>query len=158
MVLGSRWVVPAETEPVQRVWMSFPRAGAANFRAAWQLSSARRAWVRLAEDIHNHVPVTLLVDPDDQRTVASYVSKPLDVVVIPFNNASLRRTAATMVVSRQAQANSGRRRAACWAWWILRSTVLDSYPGSHMDWMTNCRAHCPNCCPEIGAGVSAICR
>ena len=73
---------------------------------SWQPSSARRAWVRLAEDIHNHVPVTLLVDPDDQRTVASYVSKPLDVVVIPFNNA-LRRTAATMVVSRQAQANSG---------------------------------------------------
>lgn len=109
MVPGSRWVVPAETEPVQRVWMNFPRAGAANFRATWQLSSARRAWVRLAEGINNHVPVTLLVDPDDQRTVSSYVSKPLDVVVIPFNNASLRRTAATMVVSRQAQAGSGRR-------------------------------------------------
>src|SRR5690625_41873 len=109
MAPGSRWYVPAETEPIQRVWMNFPRAGAVNFAAMWQLSSARRAWVRLAETINQHVPVTLLVDPDDQRTVTSYVSSDLDVVVIPFNNASLRRTAATPVISRLPQTSQGRR-------------------------------------------------
>src|SRR5699024_8898501 len=109
MVSGSRWFLPAETEPIQRVWMKFPRAGAANFPAMWQLSSARRAWTRLAETINEHIPVTLIVDPDDQRTVHSYISQNFDIVVLPFNNASIRRTSATLVLSRQQLANTGRR-------------------------------------------------
>lgn len=109
MAHGSRWITPAETEPTQRVWMNFPRAGAQNLPAMWQLSSARRAWTRLAETINQHVPVTLLVDPDDQHTVASYVYADLDSVVVPFNNALLRRTGPSMVISRHAHANGGRR-------------------------------------------------
>lgn len=109
MAPGSRWLKPADTEPIRRVWMNFPRAGAINFPAMWQLSSARRAWTRLAEIVNQFVPVTLLVDPDDQRTVESYLSSSIDTVVVPFNNASLRRTGPTLVVSRSAQANHGRR-------------------------------------------------
>src|SRR5699024_3332526 len=74
MAQGSRWITPAEMEPTQRVWMNFPRAGTVNWPAMWQLSSARRAWTRLAETLNQYVPVTLLVDPDDQQTVTSYVS------------------------------------------------------------------------------------
>lgn len=110
MAPGSRWVIPAEIEPVQRVWLSFPRAGAQNHPALWQLSSARRAWVRLAETINQYVPVTLLVDPDDQRTVQSYLSQSLDIVVVPFHHALLRRTAATMVVSAEPVTDGGGRR------------------------------------------------
>ncbi|MDN6679817.1 MAG: agmatine deiminase family protein, partial [Yaniella sp.] len=73
MAHGSRWITPAETEPTQRVWMNFPRAGTQNMPALWKLSAGRRAWTRLAETINRHVPVTLLVDPDDQRTVSSLV-------------------------------------------------------------------------------------
>ncbi|NWN87590.1 MAG: agmatine deiminase family protein [Micrococcaceae bacterium] len=109
MAQGSRWITPAETEPIQRVWMHFPRAGTVNFSAMWQLSSARRAWTRLAETINQYVPVTLLVDPDDQHTVSSYASSSLDTMVIPFHNAALRRTGPTMVVSRRPQSNGGRR-------------------------------------------------
>ena len=109
MAHGSRWTTPAETEPTQRVWMNFPRAGAQNLPALWKLSSGRRAWTRLAETIHRHVPVTLLVDPDDQRTVSSFVYSDIDIMILPFNNALLRRTGPTMVASRRPQPNSGRR-------------------------------------------------
>lgn len=109
MAAGSRWIQPADTEPTHRVWMCFPRAGAVNVAALWQLSSARRAWTRLAETINRHVPVTLLVDPDDQHTINSYLSMNLDTVVVPFQNALLRRIGPTPVVSRTAQANQGRR-------------------------------------------------
>jgi len=109
MAPGSRWLKPADTEPIRRVWMNFPRAGAVNFSAMWQLSSARRAWTRLAEAINQFVPVTLLVDPDDQHTVGSYLSSDINTVVVPFNNASLRRTGPTLVVSREPQSNHGRR-------------------------------------------------
>lgn len=109
MAHGSPWITPAETEPIQRVWMNFPRAGTQNMPALWQLSSGRRAWVRLAESIQRHVPVTLLVDPDDQQIVSSYVYADIGTVVIPFNNALLRRTGPTMVISRRPQPNSGRR-------------------------------------------------
>src|SRR5690625_1483931 len=109
MAPGSRWLQPAEIEPIRRVWMNFPRAGAPNFSALWQLSSARRAWTRLAEAINRFVPVTFLVDPDDQHTIDSYLSTQMHTVIIPFNNASLRRTGPTLVISRVAQSNSGRR-------------------------------------------------
>lgn len=109
MAQGSRWITPAETEPVHRVWMNFPRAGSVNLAAKWQLSSARRAWTRLADTINKHVPVTLLVDPDDQHTVESYVWSNIETVVIPFHNAALRRTGPTMVISRWPQSKQGRR-------------------------------------------------
>ncbi len=105
MAHGSRWITPAETEPTQRVWMNFPRAGTQNLPALWKLSSARRAWTRLAETINRHVPVTLLVDPDDQRTVYSDTES----IVIRFNNALLRRTGPSMVASRHPQPNGSRR-------------------------------------------------
>lgn len=109
MALGSRWIRPADTEPIQRVWMCFPRADAANTAALWQLSSARRAWTRLAEMINQFVPVTMLVDPDDQRTVKSYLSSDIHTVIVPFHNALLRRIGPTPVVSRAAHTNRGRR-------------------------------------------------
>ncbi|HIW46336.1 MAG TPA: agmatine deiminase family protein [Candidatus Yaniella excrementigallinarum] len=109
MAQGSRWITPAEMEPTQRVWMNFPRAGTVNWPAMWQLSSARRAWTRLAETLNQYVPVTLLVDPDDQQTVTSYVSSDIDTVIVPFNNALLRRTGFSVVVSRHPQPNTGRR-------------------------------------------------
>lgn len=109
MAHGSRWTTPAETEPIQRVWMNFPRAGTQNLPAMWQLSSARRAWTRLAETITEYVPVSLLVDPDDQRTVASYVYSDIPTVVVPFNNAVLRRTGPSMVLSRRPQTVGGLR-------------------------------------------------
>lgn len=108
MTPGSRWLKPADIEPIRRVWMNFPRAGAVNYPALWQLSSARRAWIRLAETINQFVPVTLLVDPDDQRTVESYLSTTMPKVVVPFQNASLRRTGPTLVVSRDTHASRGR--------------------------------------------------
>lgn len=109
MAYGSRWITPAETEAIQRVWMNFPRTGTKNLPGLWQLSSARRAWTRLAETINRHVPVTLLVDPDDQRTVSSYVYSDIESIVIPFNNALLRRTGPAMVISRRPHSNGGRR-------------------------------------------------
>src|SRR5699024_9625267 len=39
----------------------------------------------------------------------SYVYADLDSVVVPFNNALLRRTGPSMVISRHAHANGGRR-------------------------------------------------
>lgn len=89
--------------------MNFPRAGAANYGALWQLSSARRAWVRLAETINQFVPVTLLVDPDDKRTVDSYLSAEMHTVVVPFHNGSLRRIGPTLVVSRDTCNTGGQR-------------------------------------------------
>ena len=109
MAPGSRWLKPADTEPIRRVWMNFPRAGAANYGALWQLSSARRAWVRLAETINQFVPVTLLVDPDDKRTVDSYLSAEMHTVVVPFHNGSLRRIGPTLVVSRDTCNTGGQR-------------------------------------------------
>src|SRR5699024_8956999 len=87
----------------------FPRAGTQNMPALWKLSAGRRAWTRLAETINRHVPVTLLVDPDDQRTVSSFVYSDIDSMMIPFNTALLRRTGPTMVASRRPQPTAGRR-------------------------------------------------
>src|SRR5699024_9905472 len=109
MAQGSRWITPAEIEPTQRDWMIFARTSVVNLPAMWQLSSARRAWTRLAETLNQYVPVTLLVDPDDQHTVTSYVSSDIDTVIVPFDNALLRRTGFSMVISRHPQPNTGRR-------------------------------------------------
>src|SRR5699024_4978075 len=105
---GSRWITPAEMEPTQRGWMNFPRAGTVNWPAMWQLSSARRAWTRLAETLNQYVPVTLLVDPDDQHTVTAYDASDIDTVIVAFENAVRRRTGFSVVVSRHPEPEIGR--------------------------------------------------
>lgn len=92
---AGHWHVPADTAPQERVWIAFPPAQSVNTATSWQLSSARRAWARIAHAINDEAPVALVVDPADEHILHTYVDSSLPYLSIPIDNAQLGRTGPT---------------------------------------------------------------
>ncbi|MFC7403329.1 agmatine/peptidylarginine deiminase [Citricoccus sp. GCM10030269] len=103
------WHLPADTEPQERLWMSFPRDYARMGTTTWELSGARRAWSRVAHAVMDYQPVTLLVDPADRQIVHTYVDPMIPVVPVAMDNPFLRLTGPTFTTG--AVITEGRGRA-----------------------------------------------
>ncbi|MFI9504857.1 agmatine/peptidylarginine deiminase [Nocardia sp. NPDC052566] len=104
------WVMPSETAPQDRVWMAFPPLGASVFATAASAHEAREAWARVAHEILEFEPVTMVVDPRDRQAARKYLSDMVDVLEAPLDDAWMRDIGPTFVLDTE----DGRLGAVDW--------------------------------------------
>ena len=104
------WHLPADTEPQERMWLSFPRATALMGSTPWEISAARRAWARIAHEVADFEPVTLLVDPADRTMVHTYVDPIVPVIPQRFDSPFIRLTGPVFTTGPGAKADANGRR------------------------------------------------
>ena len=92
------WRMPSETDPQDRVWMAFPPAGYLLGENAEDADEARSVWSRVAHAILDFEPVSMLVDPKDRKIAGRYLSREVEVVYAPLNDAWMRDIGPTFVL------------------------------------------------------------
>lgn len=91
-------LMPAETEPQDRVWMSFPVPEHDEFDGTpGERDGARRAWSAVANAAVEFEPVTVVVDPSEEDNARALLTDGIDLVVAPLDDAWLRDNGPTFV-------------------------------------------------------------
>jgi len=93
------WLMPAETDPQERIWMAFPPGGYALGETAEEQHAARRTWAAVANAAVGFEPVTMIVAPDDVEIAARYLSPEVSVRVAPLDDAWMRDIGPTFVIN-----------------------------------------------------------
>lgn len=93
----TRYVMPAEGMPQDRVWMAFPCEGYSLGDTEQEQHEARSTWAAVAHAIVQFEPVTVLVDPAEMNAAKQYVSQQVELVEAPLNDAWMRDIGPTFV-------------------------------------------------------------
>jgi agmatine deiminase len=122
------WRMPAETEPQERVWMAFPPGGAYLGDTADELDEARNAWCEVAHTILRFEPVTMVVDPHDLGAARRYLSREVELVTAPLDDAWMRDIGPTFVLDERGRVGAVTWRfngwgAQDWARWGSDSVI-----------------------------------
>ena len=91
------YLMPAEWAPQDRVWMAFPSAGYTLGDTQEDHHEARSTWAAVAHAVAEFAPVTMVVDPAARRQAASYLSRDIEVIEAPLNDAWMRDMGPTFV-------------------------------------------------------------
>lgn len=91
------WLMPPETAAQERIWMAFPPQGASVFEDAESAHAARTAWAAVAHAIIDFEPVSMIVAPADRAVAPKYLSREIDVVEAPLDDAWMRDIGPTFV-------------------------------------------------------------
>lgn len=89
--------MPAEGAPQQRVWMAFPCEGYSLGDSEADRHEARSTWAAVAHAISRFEPVTMLVDPAEIDAARRYVSRDVELIEAPLNDAWMRDIGPTFV-------------------------------------------------------------
>lgn len=92
------WRMPAETDPHERTWMSFPTGGYTLGDDAASAEEARAAWAAVAHAVAEFEPVTMVVDPSAVGDARRHLSGSIDVVEAPLDDSWIRDSGPTFVV------------------------------------------------------------
>jgi len=98
--------MPAEFEPIQKVWMVWPYR-ADNWRQ--QAVPAKKAYADVALAINKFCEVGVLVNPDDYQQCRDSLLDDIDVISMPSNDAWARDTVPTFLIN-----DAGELRACDW--------------------------------------------
>jgi len=98
--------MPAEFEPIEKVWMVWPYR-ADNWRQ--QAVPAKKAYADVALAIHTFCKVGVLVNPNDYEQCRDSLPSDIDVIAMPSDDAWARDTVPTFLVN-----NAGELRACDW--------------------------------------------
>jgi len=94
----SRWRMPAETSPQERIWMAFPTGGYTLGDTEEEAHAARSVWAAVANAAVQFEPVTVVVTPDDVGTAARYLDPAVEVLTADLNDAWMRDIGPTFVL------------------------------------------------------------
>ncbi|MFY2789680.1 agmatine deiminase family protein [Rhodococcus sp. MALMAid1271] len=89
--------MPSETAPQDKVWMAFPCEGYSLGVSEQAKHEARSTWAAVAHAVAEFEPVTVVVDPAERGIAATYLSRDIDVVEAPLNDAWMRDIGPTFV-------------------------------------------------------------
>ena len=103
------WRMPHEATPHERTWMAFPTQGYALGSSDAEAEEARATWAAVANAIIDFEPVTMVVNPGDEKLARRVLSGQVDIVSAPLNDAWMRDMGPTFVVD-----DTGRLGAVCW--------------------------------------------
>jgi len=98
--------MPAEFEPIQKVWMVWPYR-ADNWRQ--QAVPAKRAYADVALAINNFCEIGVLVNPDNYQQCRNSLPNDIDVISMHSNDAWARDTVPTFLIN-----DAGELRACDW--------------------------------------------
>lgn len=91
------YTMPAEGAPQSRVWMAFPTPGYSLGDTEDEHHEARSTWAAVAHAVAQFAPVTMLVDPAERAAASRYLSRDIDVVDAPLDDAWMRDIGPTFV-------------------------------------------------------------
>ncbi len=94
----SRWRMPAETAPQERIWMAFPTGGYTLGDTEEEAHAARSVWAAVANATVQFEPVTVVVTPDDVGTASRYLDPAVEVLTANLNDAWMRDIGPTFVL------------------------------------------------------------
>jgi len=91
------YTMPAEWAPHAGCWMAWPKRA-----ELWRehIEGAREDYVRVAQAIAAHEPVTMIADPSDADAARRRCGPSIKVVSMPIDDSWLRDSAPTFVVNR----------------------------------------------------------
>lgn len=91
------YLMPAESAPQDRVWMAFPCEGYSLGDTAEEQHEARWTWAAVAHAVAEFEPVTMVVHPAERSIADRYLSRGVDVIEAPINDAWMRDIGPTFV-------------------------------------------------------------
>ncbi|WP_395705213.1 agmatine/peptidylarginine deiminase [Rhodococcus ruber] len=103
------WRMPAEGEPHERTWMAFPTEGYSLGDTAEEHHEARATWAAVAHAVAEFEPVTVVADPGQVDAARRYLSRDVELIEAPLNDAWMRDIGPTFVLD-----DDGRRGGVDW--------------------------------------------
>ena len=148
----SRWRMPAETAPQERIWMAFPTGGYTLGDTEEEAHAARSVWAAVANAAVEFEPVTVVVTPDDVDTAARYLDPAVEVLTADLNDAWMRDIGPTFVLD-----DAGRLGAVDWVFngWGGQDWARwdkDSLIGAEVAGRSGAR-HLPSALVNEGGGI-----
>jgi len=89
--------MPAEWAPQERIWMAFPCEGYTLGDTEQARDEARSTWAAVAHAVAEFEPVTMVVDPGARAEADRYLSKDIEIIEAPLNDAWMRDIGPTFV-------------------------------------------------------------
>jgi agmatine deiminase len=91
------YLMPAETAPHDRLWLAWPTGGYTLGDTAEDAAAARRAWAAVANTAAEFEPVTMVVDPSQVEVARRYLSRAVETLAVPLDDAWMRDIGPTWV-------------------------------------------------------------
>lgn len=95
--LGNRTLMPAETDPHDRMWMAWPAADYMLDGSVAPTDEVLSAWAAVAHAVLGFEPVTMVVDPHQSSVARRMLSRDVDLLVEPIDDAWMRDSGPTFV-------------------------------------------------------------
>ena len=89
--------MPAEWAPQERIWMAFPCEGYTLGDTEQARDEARSTWAAVAHAVAEFEPVTMVVDPGARAEADRYLSRDIEIIEAPLNDAWMRDIGPTFV-------------------------------------------------------------
>lgn len=120
--------MPAETAPQERIWMAFPCEGYSLGDTEQARDEARSTWAAVAHAVAEFEPVTMVVHPDQRAVAGRYLSRDVDIIEAPINDAWMRDIGPTFVHAEDGSVAAvdwvfNGWGAQDWAQWDLDATI-----------------------------------
>ncbi|HYI34549.1 MAG TPA: agmatine deiminase family protein [Glaciibacter sp.] len=103
--------MPHEGDRHERLWMAWPTGGYTLGKTAADAETARLTWAAVANAAADFEPVSMVVHPRDERIAPRYLSGSIDLHVREIDDAWIRDSGPTFVVS---DAHPGQVGAVTW--------------------------------------------
>lgn len=101
---GNRTLMPAETDPHSRMWMAWPTADYMLDGSVAPADEVLSAWASVAHAVLGFEPVTMVVDPRQASVARRMLSRDVDLLLEPIDDAWMRDSGPTFVRNGEALA------------------------------------------------------
>lgn len=91
-------VMPAEWQPHERTWMAFPSNGYTLGTSDAERDAARKTWANVANAVSEFEPVSMVVNPGDERIAGRLLSGEVEIFSLPLDDAWMRDIGPTFVI------------------------------------------------------------
>lgn len=89
-MLITSWKMPLEGHEQDRLWLAWPTTGYTLGDTEPEANEARTTWSQVANAASEFQPVTVVVNPGDEKTARKYLSAQIDTLTAPLNDAWMR--------------------------------------------------------------------
>ncbi len=93
----THWLMPSESAPQDRIWMSFPREGATLGSTPAEKDAGYAAWASVANTIASRQPLSMIVDPSERTRARAMLDGSIDIYDRVIDDFWLRDSGPTFV-------------------------------------------------------------
>lgn len=92
------WRMPIEGHEQERLWLAWPTSGYTLGDTEAEAEEARAAWAAVANAASDFEPVTVVVNPGDEAVAARYLSRQIETLAAPLDDAWMRDMGPSFVI------------------------------------------------------------